>query len=198
MLATPLPAVAAESAILVLGDSLSAAHGIAPAAGWVFRLRERLAHKGYSHRVVNASISGETTRGARVRLPEILARTTPAIAIVELGGNDGLRGISLDEIRGNLVAILDELAALGARVVLVEMSLPPNYGGAYLERFEAMYRQLGQRDEVTLAPFILAGVADNPDLMQGDGIHPTAAAQEIMLDNLWPTLRPLLRARDGA
>ena len=148
--------------------------------------------EGYRYKVVNASISGETTHGANKRLDGILREITPHITIVELGGNDGLRGIPLAEIRDNLQDIIEKISFSGSNILLVEMLLPPNYGAAYIENFVAVYKQLGTLDNVTLAKFILDNIADDPDLMQSDGIHPTAEAQEIMLDNLWPHLYPLL------
>ena len=176
----------------MLGDSLSASHGIVPEAGWVFQLRERLGAEGYRYQVINASISGETTHGANSRLDGILKQVKPSITIVELGGNDGLRGFPLAEVKANLTAITDKISAAGSAVVLVEMLLPPNYGAAYIEKFVSIYKRLGLRDNVALTRFILDNIADNPDLMQSDGIHPTAEAQEMMLDNLWPDLQPLL------
>ena len=176
----------------MLGDSLSASHGIAPQAGWVFQLRARLDVEGYRYQVINASISGETTHGANSRLDGILTEIQPHITIVELGGNDGLRGIPLAEIRDNLRDIVEKISASGSAILLVEMLLPPNYGAAYIEKFVALYQQLGSRDNVTLGKFILDNIAGNPDLMQSDGIHPKAEAQEMMLDNLWPDLQPLL------
>ena len=187
-----LSASGSDKIILVLGDSLSAGHGIAPEAGWVFQLRSRLSMEGYSYKVINASISGETTHGANSRLHGILKETKPDITIVELGGNDGLRGIPLAEIRDNLHEIVEKISASSSSILLVEMLLPPNYGAAYIEKFVAVYQQLGSRDNVILAKFIMDDIADNPDLMQSDGIHPKAEAQEMMLDNLWPDLRPLL------
>lgn len=176
----------------MLGDSLSASHGIAPEAGWVFQLRDRLDVEGYRYRVINASISGETTHGANSRLDGILTEIQPHITIVELGGNDGLRGIPLAEIRDNLQEIVEKISSSGSAILLVEMLLPPNYGAAYIEKFVALYQQLGSRDNVTLGKFILDNIAENPNLMQSDGIHPKAEAQEMMLDNLWPDLQPLL------
>ena len=186
-----------EKTILILGDSLSAAHGIDTQAGWVSQLRERLSRSGYPHEVINASISGETTHGANTRLDLILKQITPDITIVELGGNDGLRGIPLAEIKANLTAIIEKISATDSRILLVEMLLPPNYGAAYIEKFVTIYKSLAVRDNVTLTPFILDKIAGNPDLMQSDGIHPTTKAQEIMLDNIWPDLYSLLTTDTG-
>ena len=187
-----LSATGSDKIILVLGDSLSASHGITPETGWVFQLRNRLSMEGYRYKVINASISGETTHGANVRLDGILEEIKPYITIVELGGNDGLRGIRLAEVRDNLQEIIDKISSSGSRILLVEMLLPPNYGVAYIEKFVALYKELGSRDNVILSKFILDNIADNPNLMQSDGIHPKAEAQEMMLDNLWPDLYPLL------
>ena len=192
LLFVSLSAPGSDKIILVLGDSLSASHGIAPEAGWVSQLRSRLSMEGYSYKVINASISGETTHGANSRLHGILKEIRPHITIVELGGNDGLRGVPLAEIRDNLHEIVEKITASGSSILLVEMLLPPNYGAAYIEKFVAVYKQLGSRDNVNLTKFIMEDIADNPDLMQSDGIHPKAQAQEMMLDNLWPDLRPLL------
>ena len=187
-----LCAYGSEKTILVLGDSLSAAYGIDAQSGWVSLLRARLDRAGYRYEVINASISGDTTHGANTRLDAILKEMTPDITIVELGGNDGLRGIPLEEIRANLAAIIGKISARGSRIVLAEMLLPPNYGTAYIEKFVALYKDLGERKDVILSNFILADIADNPDLMQSDGIHPKVEAQAMILENLWPDLYPLL------
>jgi len=192
ILSMSLCAYGTDKTILVLGDSLSAAYGIDAQSGWVSLLRERLDRAGYRYRVINASISGDTTHGANTRLDAILKEITPDITIVELGGNDGLRGIPPAEIEANLTAIIEKTATAGSRILLAEMLLPPNYGTAYIEKFVALYRDLGARDDVVLSNFILADIADNPDLMQSDGIHPKAEAQAMMLENLWPDLYPLL------
>ncbi|MDE0154935.1 MAG: arylesterase [Gammaproteobacteria bacterium] len=192
ILSMSLCAYGTDKTILVLGDSLSAAYGIDAQSGWVSLLRERLDRAGYRYRVINASISGDTTHGANTRLDAILKEITPDITIVELGGNDGLRGIPPAEIKTNLTAIIEKTATAGSRILLAEMLLPPNYGTAYIEKFVALYRDLGARDDVILSNFILADIADNPDLMQSDGIHPRAEAQAMMLENLWPDLYPLL------
>ena len=178
--------------ILVLGDSLSAAHGIDPDAGWVTLLQQRLRQRGYPHTVVNASISGDTTAGGLTRLPAALQRNRPAILILELGANDGLRGLSLSQARDNLARMIDLAREAGARVLLVGMLIPPNFGPAYTEKFQDMYRQLAQQKQLPLVPFFLDGVAGDRSLMQDDGLHPRAAAQPRLLDNLWPQLQPLL------
>ncbi|HYW03471.1 MAG TPA: arylesterase [Gammaproteobacteria bacterium] len=195
----PLPAFAGGSqapVILVLGDSLSAAHGIPLDSGWVSLLRTRLERDGYHYRVVNASISGDTTRGALERLPPLLGRYRPAIVIVELGGNDGLRGLSLQAMRSNLAAIIRASRKGGGRVLLLGMRLPPNYGGAYTHGFHQVYPDLARRMSVPLVPFLLARLEKgddlDPALMQSDGIHPNARGQPLMLSAVWPRLVPLL------
>ena len=176
----------------MLGDSLSAGYGIPIEQGWVALLEERLEASGYRYRVINASISGDTSRGARARLDDILRREHPAVAIIELGGNDGLRGIQADEMRRNLASIIERLQATGARVVLVPMKMPPNYGPAFTKKFENVYTELANEYDVVLSRFLLDDVAEHPELMQDDGIHPTAEAQPQMLDNIWPVLKPIL------
>ncbi len=187
-----LSVTAADGTLLVLGDSLSAGYGIDVDRGWVSLLKERLDRQGYNYRVINASISGDTTRGAGVRLKQALERSQPDVAIVELGGNDGLRGISLEEMRRNLDGIIEQFRRAGTRVLLIPMRLPPNYGPVYNERFRRIYEQLADREHVVLGRFILEDIADKPRLMQDDGIHPRAGAQPMMLDNVWPRLEPML------
>jgi acyl-CoA thioesterase I len=184
---------AGQRVILVLGDSLSAGYGIDVSKGWVALLQQRLQREGYPYQVVNASISGDTTRGALARLGPLIEAHHPAIVVVELGGNDGLRGLSLAELRHNLKAIVARCRAANAQVLLVKMRLPPNYGPAYTERFEQIYTQLAREHGVRLAHFILDGVATHPELMQADGIHARAAGQPRMLENIWPELLPLLK-----
>lgn len=177
----------------MLGDSLSAAYGIDADAGWVSLLQRRLRAQGYPHRVVNASVSGETTSGGRRRLPELMRAHAPMLVIVELGANDGLRGLPLREIRRNLAAILATVSAGDARAVVLPMQLPPNYGPEYTAGFNALFAALAATlPHVTLAPFFLADVALEPALMQSDGLHPTAAAQPRMLDAVWPSIEPQL------
>ncbi|MCY4153739.1 MAG: arylesterase [Gammaproteobacteria bacterium] len=192
LLSVSLCVPAAEKTILILGDSLSAAYGMNAQAGWVSLLRARMNRAGYHYEIINASVSGDTTHGAHTRLDAILKEIRPDITIVELGGNDGLRGISLGEIRTNLSAIVEKLAAVDSRILLVEMLLPPNYGGAYIEKFVGIYKTLGVQDNVTLGRMLPDTIAEDPTLMQDDGIHPTAAAQPLMLELLWPYLHPLL------
>lgn len=194
LLCAMAPIAAAETVVMVLGDSLSAAYGIDREAGWVALLAERLHRQGYAARVVNASITGNTTRAGLARLPAALKRYHPDILIVELGGNDGLRGIPLQETRRNLARIIEIAQGRGICVLLLGVRLPPNYGPVFTERFQAMYRHLAQRYDVPLVPRLLEGVATNPALMQPDGIHPTAAAQPLLLANVWPKLKPLLHS----
>lgn len=186
------PAVGAP-AILVMGDSLSAGYGVKVDATWVTLLQRRLDAQGYGYRVVNASISGETTGGARGRLPRALELHKPAIVVLELGGNDGLRGLPVRQVRGNFEYMIERAQAAGAQVVLVGMRMPPNYGAEYADQFHALYGELAQKYGTPLVDFFLDGVALENDLMQADGIHPTAAAQPKLLDNLWPALRKVLK-----
>ena len=182
-----------RATILVLGDSLSAGYGINQTSGWVSLLQQRLQEKFLPWRTVNASISGDTTSGGRTRIKRALDTHHPAIVIVELGGNDGLRGLPLTEMQKNLAAIIEQCQKRKARVLLVGMRLPPNYGPVYTEKFQRMYADLAQRYRIPLAPFLLEGVAGNKELMQQDGIHVRAAGQPIMLENVWRVLWPMLR-----
>ena len=184
--------LAGASTVLVLGDSLSAAYGIELEQGWVHLLADRI---GPEHRVVNASISGDTTFGGLTRLDRALASHRPDVVIVGLGGNDGLRGLPLSEIRANLERIVAQSLDAGARVVLAGMKIPPNLGPVYTERFAALYRDVASRHDVRLVPFLLDGVAARPGMMQNDGLHPTASAQVRILENVWPLLEPLLDPR---
>lgn len=179
--------------ILVLGDSLSAGYGLPRKSGWVRLLEQRVGDRGYPHRVVNASVSGDTTAGGLSRLPLLLERRAPDVLIVELGANDGLRGISLAEIDANLTRLVQLGKASGARVLVVGNRLPPNYGAAYTDRFQALFKAVAEREQVPWVPRLLAGVADDWGLMQADGLHPNADAQPRMLDNVWPGLEPLIR-----
>lgn len=181
------------SAILVLGDSISAGYGLANGEGWVTLLQSRLRTQGYGHSVVNASVSGETTTGGLARLPRALALHRPAIVIVELGGNDGLRGLPLETSRANLERIVELSRAAGAKVLLLGMKMPPNYGQRYTADFQTTYAHIAQKYRLPFVPFFLERVALEPGMIQADGLHPTAAAQPAMLDAVWPTLVPLLR-----
>jgi acyl-CoA thioesterase-1 len=188
------PEAQAESPkILVLGDSLSAAYGIKVEQGWVALLQDRLKREGYGHRVVNASSSGETTGGALARLPRALERHRPAVVIIELGGNDGLRGLPIAEVRGNFESLIRLSREAGAKVLLVGMRIPPNYGPAYAGAFHELYGELAQRSRVPLVPFFLDGIALDDSLMLEDGLHPNAAAQPRLLALVWPKLKPLLK-----
>lgn len=183
--------------ILVLGDSISAAYGMELEQGWVHLLQQRLRDQGYPHRVVNASISGETTAGGAARLSELLQTHAPAVVILELGGNDGLRGLGLQQTRDNLERMIELSRGQEARVLLLGMRLPPNYGPVYTDAFERIYTQLAGPQGVDSVPFFMEGVALEPGMMQPDRIHPTAAAQPRLLDNVWPVLEPLLEAGNG-
>jgi acyl-CoA thioesterase-1 len=183
---------AGERTVLVVGDSLSAAFGIDARAGWVTQLEQRVRESGHDYKVINASISGDTTASGLARLPALLATHKPAVVIIELGGNDGLRGLSLDQMRHNLTRMAARAKASGARVLLVGVDLPPNYGTRYTDRFRRIYQDTARSQQVVLVPSILTGVGGQQALMQADGIHPTAAAQTRMLDNVWPALQPLL------
>lgn len=188
-------AAADKPVILVLGDSLSAGYGIPVDQGWVARLQRRLDAEGYGYAVVNASVSGETTVGALERLPRALARHKPALVIIELGGNDGLRGLPVTELRGNLESLVKASRSAGAQVLLAAVRMPPNYGPQYTEKFYAVYEDIATDLRVPWVPFFLEGIALREDLFQDDGIHPDLAAQPILLDNVWPVLEPLLKRR---
>lgn len=178
--------------MLVLGDSLSAAHGIAADAGWVTLLRQRLEKAAAPRAVVNASISGETTAGGLARLPTLLAEHKPGLVLIELGANDGLRGLPLAEIRNNLAQLLTQARAAKADAVLLGIELPVNYGPQYRDGLRQLYRDLANEFNVPLVPFLLEGVALDPALMQDDGLHPTAAAQPRVLETVWAVLKPRL------
>ena len=198
MLVLAAPLRAQQPVILVVGDSIGAAFGLPVEQGWPHLLETRLRTAGHPHRVLNASVTGDTTRGGLARMPDLLERHAPSIVIIELGGNDGLRGISTREMRQNLEDMVDLARAAGARVLLAGMRLPPNYGPAFTERFHRVYHEVARAKDVALVPFLMEGVATDEDLMQADGIHPNAAAQPRLLENLWPALRPLLEGRAGA
>ncbi len=186
----------ANPVILVLGDSLSAEYGLPRDTGWVKKLADRLSARASAgaaqYSVVNASISGETTSGGRTRLPALLAQHHPAVVVIELGGNDGLRGLPLAMMRDNLVAMIKAARKAGARVLVVGVRIPPNYGRDYGERFFATFADVARAEKVALAPFLFDGFADRMEMFQGDRIHPTVEAQPQMLDNVWPHLEPLL------
>lgn len=180
--------------IVVLGDSLSAEYGLPRDTGWVNLLRERLAKERLDYSVANSSISGDTTSGGLARLPAILNRLKPAVVVVELGANDALRGVPLATTEANLRAIVERSQAVHAKVLLVGMYVPPNYGPDYSQKFHGVYEQLSKEKKVPLVPFLLAGIADKPALFQADQIHPTVQAQPLLLENVWPNLKPLLGA----
>ena len=188
LLAAPLRA----EVWLVVGDSISAAFGLDTAQGWVALLQKRLDQQGRSIQIVNASISGDTSAGGLARLPALLAEHRPALVLIELGGNDGLRGTPLAQLQQNLAGMISASQSSGAQVLLVGMRLPPNYGKRYTEGFAGVYEQLAATHQVPLLPFFLEGVGGVPGLMQADGIHPTADAQPRLLDNLWPLLETRL------
>ncbi len=194
LLCTVVAAAPAAPTVLIVGDSISAGYGLPPDAGWTTLLQQRLATQHYPHRVVNASISGDTTAGGRARLDALLAQDRPAITVIELGGNDGLRGGSLDAMRANLDAMVVAAQKAGSRVLLVGMQLPPNYGPAYVSRFDATYADIAKARHIALVPFLFEGFGDDNALFQTDRIHPVVAAQPRLLDNVWRELQPLLGA----
>jgi acyl-CoA thioesterase-1 len=188
LLAIPAGGAGAPT-VLVFGDSLSAGFGIEVDQSWTTLLQSRLQGQGYEHRVVNASISGETTEGGASRIHSAIERFEPSVVILELGGNDGLRGFPPERMRDNLRTIIETSKAGGAAVVLLGIRIPANYGPRYTEAFEKVYRDLAAELDVPWIEFFMTGVAMNRDLMQGDGIHPNARAQPILLDNAWPIIR---------
>ena len=185
----------ADRTVLVFGDSLSAAYGLSPQQGWVTLLAARVAQQGLAWKVVNASVSGETTAGGLRRLPADLARHKPDAVVIELGANDALRGLPIAGIRENLEQMIRLVRRARAEPVLVGIMIPPNYGIDYAAEFRDLYPALARKHSVRLAPFLLQGLAENPENFQADQLHPTAAAQSRVLDNVWPTLEPLLRKR---
>ena len=192
LLAAPAAVVHGDATILVVGDSLSAGHGMRQDESWVSLLQKRLNSKGYEYRVVNASISGDTTQGGRTRLPRALSKHKPALVIIELGGNDGLRGVPIEVSRGNLEAMIAASQDTGALVVVTGIRIPPNYGSTYVTRFQAIYDDLAKQYDLLLVPFFMRDVALDPDFMQPDGIHPNVRAQPILLDAVWSVLEPAL------
>ena len=178
--------------ILILGDSLSAGFGMNVEDSWVHLLEIRLQERGHSYRILNSSISGDTTQGGLARLPRLLDRYQPEIVIIELGGNDGLRGINPDITRNNMTLMIQQSQQNGASVLLAGIKLPPNYGTAYLEQFESMYADLANEYGTLLVPFFIDGVVFTPGLLQADGIHPNEKGQPVLLDNVWQVLEPAL------
>lgn len=185
----------ASPVILVMGDSLSAAYNLKASEGWVALLETKLKQGGYDYTVVNASISGETTAGGLARLPSTLGQHKPAIVIIELGANDGLRGTPLKSMQDDLERMIRLSSQAGAKVLLLGILLPPNYGKAYTDKFSAVYVDLAQEHHLRLLPFLLAGVAEHRELMQADGMHPVATAEPKVLENVWAELEPMLQKR---
>jgi acyl-CoA thioesterase-1 len=182
-----------EGVILVFGDSISAAYGMDQELGWVHLLSERFKKDKTPYRLVNASVSGETTGGGIVRLPKTLDIHQPDIVIIELGGNDGLRGYPISKIQDNLLALTRTAKAAGAKVLLVGMVLPPNYGQRYTQAFEKLFTEIALNQQIPVLPFLLDGVSTSQELLQRDGIHPTEEAQPLLVDEIWPLLEPLLK-----
>lgn len=194
LMAASVSAKAETAVILVFGDSISAGYGLARVdQSWVALLQTRLKDQDYGYQVINASVSGETTAGGLARLPRALALHRPKIVILELGGNDGLRGLPIAQMRANLAHMVELASAAGAKVLLLGMRMPPNYGPEFTEQFRLCYSDLARDKKVPLVPFLLNEVAQFPNLMQADGIHPNESGQPKLLDNAWPSLKPLLR-----
>ncbi|WP_325435839.1 arylesterase [Pseudomonas nitroreducens] len=183
---------AAAQTLLVVGDSISAGLGLDTSLGWVSLLGKRLKEQGFDYQVVNASISGDTTAGGLARLPALLSEQKPKLVVIELGGNDGLRGMAPAQLQQNLASMVDQSRQAGAKVILLGMRLPPNYGQRYTDAFAKVFDSVASEQKVPLVPFFLEGVGGVQDMMQADGIHPAVAAQPKLLDNVWPTLKPLL------
>jgi acyl-CoA thioesterase-1 len=192
---SPASAYSAPKTLLVVGDSLSAEYGLARGTGWVALLERKLQAQKQDIRIVNASVSGETTSGGRTRLPALLKKHRPDFVVLELGANDGLRGLPVRSADSNLRAMVKQARDAGARVLLVGIRIPPNYGRDYAEKFFAMYDAISRDEKVALAPFMLDGVAEKMELFQADRIHPLASAHPIILNNIWPHLQPILRTK---
>ncbi len=195
MLAASASAYSAPKTVLVVGDSLSAEYGLTRGAGWVALLEQKLKVEKIDARIVNASISGETTSGGRTRLPALLTQHKPQIVVIELGANDGLRGLPVASAEANLRQMVTLSQKQDAKVMLIGMRMPPNYGRAYTERFFNMYGTLSKDLKAPLVPFMLEGVADKPALFQADRLHPNAEAHPIILNNIWPTISNMIRQR---
>ena len=191
MLVAPVAWCAGQS-IVVLGDSLSSGYGLTAEQSWVAMLADRLKTQGYGAEVVNASIAGDTSAGGLSRLPQLLERHAPMLVVIELGGNDGLRGLPIDTLRDNLASMIEMCRAHGAHVLLVGIRIPPNYGQTYTQALADVYPELAKRFDVPLIDFLLARVALHPELMQADGIHPNAAGQKILFENVWHAISALL------
>ena len=192
-LAAPLSRAAEAPVLLIVGDSISAGYGLAAGEGWVTLLTAKLKAEGYDYRVVNASISGDTTAGGRSRLPALLKQHRPSVVIIELGGNDALRGGDLATVRTNLGAMVASAQAAGAKVLLAGMQLPPNYGASYVKSFGAVFTDVAQAHKAAVVPFVFNGFGEDVSMFQADRIHPTAVAQARILANVWPALVPLLK-----
>jgi acyl-CoA thioesterase-1 len=189
-----LPAAAESPVILVFGDSISAGYGLSHVEeGWVALLKTRLQSEGYGYQVVNASVSGETTAGGLARLPRALSLHHPQVVVLELGGNDGLRAMPIAQMRANLDKMVQLSQEAGAKVLLLGMRMPPNYGPDFTAQFAGVYQDLAHARKAALVPFFLDGIALTPELMQGDDIHPNVKGQPILLNNAWPALKPLLK-----
>jgi len=186
------PGQVEEPVILILGDSLSAAYGMEISQSWPSLLQERLIQNGYTYRVFNSSITGDTTQGGLARLPRLLDRHSPDLVILELGGNDGLRGLPIEVTRDNLSSMISQSQGAGAAVILAEMRIPPNYGLSYTEKFNEMYPALAGQYGIVMLPFLLQDIALEEGMMQADGIHPTAQAQPLIVDRVWQVLEPVL------
>lgn len=193
-LATSTAPISTPNSVLVFGDSLSAGYGIDMADSWPALLNERLKSKRLPYQVINMSISGETTAGGRARLATALEQTHPAVVILALGANDGLRGLPIQAMEDNLTAMILAAKKQKARVLLVGIRLPPNYGGNYTQKFEAVYRNLAKHQKISLLPFLLEPIAQDAQSFQADGLHPTAEAQPRILNHVWPSLAPLLKS----
>jgi acyl-CoA thioesterase-1 len=185
----------AGQTIVVVGDSLSSGYGITAEQSWVAMLTERLESEAYGYEVVNASIAGDTSAGGLARLPRLLETYEPSLVVLELGGNDGLRGQPIDTLRANLARMIELSRDRGAKVLLAGMQMPPNYGPSYASMFAAVYPDLAKKYDVALVDFLLEGVAVHPELMQPDNIHPNAAGQKVVFENVWPVLAEMLRTR---
>lgn len=192
MTCTAAHAATGERTLLVFGDSLSAAYGLQAEQGWVAQLQRRLQAQGYGYRVVNASVSGETTSGGRNRLARALSQHKPRLVLLELGANDGLRGLPVKEARDNLAFMIDAIKRSGAKLLLLGIRIPPNYGPQYTQSFEEIYTGLAREKKVPLLSFLLEGIALDERFMQPDGLHPNAQGQPLVLANVWPALKPLL------
>jgi len=192
MTCTAAYAATGERTLLVFGDSLSAAYGLQAEQGWVAQLQRRLHSQGYGYRVVNASVSGETTSGGRNRIERALSQHKPRLVVLELGANDGLRGLPVKETRDNLAFMMDAIKRSGAKVLLLGIRIPPNYGPQYTQAFGDIYAGLAKEKKAPVLPFLLEGIALDERFMQPDGLHPNAQGQPLVLANVWPVLKPLL------